>query len=361
MVEELTLRPAQLADFAFCQRTYLEPMRPTIEKLGLDEATQLASFARRRQVEQVRIVMMHQQVIGWLQTAATDDALFLAQLFVDTSFQRQGIGSRLIRILIEEAARENKAVTLGVVKTNPARRLYERLGFSVTHEDQYKFYMRRPDRTRAPGIVIDTARLRIRSLGDDDLADLVALIDNWEVARWVSSVPHPYSEADGRVWIALLRQDHAIGRPRRFAVALQETDRLIGGVGLDGSTGDGSEEPSLGYWLGQPYWRHGYGREADAAVIDYGFRILGLETIRAYTDPSNAASQKVLLRCGLKNVGEIELVEPTRHGARRAPLFRILRPESASWVTGSMPQQRQREALVRNVSIIDEIDGARGW
>jgi RimJ/RimL family protein N-acetyltransferase len=331
MVEELTLRPAQLADFAFCQRTYLEPMRATIEKLGLDEASHLANFARRWQVEQVRIVMMHGQVIGWLQTAATDDALFLAQLFVDTSFQRQGIGSRLMRILIEEAARENKAVTLGVVKTNPARRLYERLGFSVTHEDQYKFYMRRhPDRTRAPGIVIETARLRIRSLGDDDLADLVALIDNWEVARWVSSVPHPYSEADGREWIALVRQDHATGRPRRFAVALQETDRLIGGVGLDGSTGDGSEEPSLGYWVGQPYWRHGYGREAVAAVIDYGFRTLGLETIRAYTDPSNAASQKVLLRCGLKNVGEIELVEPTRHGARRAPLFRISRPELAS-------------------------------
>jgi hypothetical protein len=30
-----------------------------------------------------------------------------------------------MRILIEEAAREHKAVTLGVVKTNPARRLYE--------------------------------------------------------------------------------------------------------------------------------------------------------------------------------------------------------------------------------------------
>src|ERR1700730_8536120 len=130
MVEELTLRPAQLADFAFCQRTYLEPMRPTIEKLGLDEASHLANFARQWQVEQVRIVMMHGQVIGWLQTAATDDALFLAQLFVDTSFQRQGIGSRLIRMLIEAAARENKAVTLGVVKTNPARRLYERLGFN---------------------------------------------------------------------------------------------------------------------------------------------------------------------------------------------------------------------------------------
>ncbi len=67
--------------------------------------------------------------------------------------------------------------------------------------------------------------------------------------------------------------------------------------------------------------------EAVAAIIDYGFRRLGLATIRAYTDPSNAASQKVLLHCGLKKVGDIELVKPTRHGARRAPLFRISRPK----------------------------------
>ena len=138
--------------------------------------------------------------------------------------------------------------------------------------------------------------------------------------------PHPYSEADGRNWIALVQQDHTTGRPLRFAIALKETDRLIGGVGLDGSTGDGSEEPSLGYWVGQPYWRHGYGREAVAAVIDYGFRTLGLQTIRAYTDPGNTASQKVLLHCGLKYVGEIELTGPTHHGAPCAPLFRISQP-----------------------------------
>jgi hypothetical protein len=54
-----------------------------------------------------------------------------------------------MRNATEEAARENRAVTLGVVKTNPAR-LDERLGFSVTREDQYKFYMRwQPDRTPA--------------------------------------------------------------------------------------------------------------------------------------------------------------------------------------------------------------------
>jgi RimJ/RimL family protein N-acetyltransferase len=104
---------------------------------------------------------------------------------------------------------------------------------------------------------------------------------------------------------------------------LKETGRLMGGVGSDGSTGDDSEEPALGYWLGQPHWGNGYAREAVAAVIDYGLRTLGMETIRAYTDPSNLASQKVLLHCGLKQVGDIELTKPTRHGARRAPLFRI--------------------------------------
>src|SRR6516162_2876524 len=166
----------------------------------------------------------------------------------------------------------------------------------------------------------------MRSLCDGDLIDLVTLAGNWQVARWLATMPHPYTEADGREWIARVQENHAAGQPRRFAIALKETDRLIGGVGLDGSTGDGSDEPALGYWLGLPYWGNGYAREAAVAVIDYGFRTLGLKTIRAYTDPGNTASQKVLLHCGLKNVGEIELLTPIRHSERRAPLFRISRP-----------------------------------
>ncbi len=82
-------------------------------------------------------------------------------------------------------------------------------------------------------------------------------------------MPHPYTEADEREWIAHVQQDHATGRPRRFAIGLAETDRLIGGVGLDGSTGDESEEPALGYWLSEPYWGNGYAREAADVVIDY--------------------------------------------------------------------------------------------
>ena len=173
--------------------------------------------------------------------------------------------------------------------------------------------------------VIETPRLRLRPFRDGDLADLVALAGNRAVSRWLAAMPNPYAEAHGRDWIAHVRRDHAGGRPRSFAIALKAFDRLIGGGGLDGHPGDASTEPALGYWLGEPYWGKGYGREAVAALIDYGFRVLGLETIRAHADPANRASQKLLLDCGLKRAGEIHLVQPTHHGATRAPLFRIAR------------------------------------
>jgi RimJ/RimL family protein N-acetyltransferase len=98
----------------------------------------------------------------------------------------------------------------------------------------------------AAGVIIESERLRMRAHRDDDFADLVALAGNWEIARWVGTIPHPYSKADGREWIARVQENHATGRPLRFAIALKETDRLIGGVGLDGTTGDGADEPALG-------------------------------------------------------------------------------------------------------------------
>src|SRR5207253_3370975 len=75
-----------------------------------------------------------------------DDGLFVAQMFVDGPFQRKGIGTEVMKRLIGEANEFNLAARLNVVRINPARRLYERLGFRVTHEDDRKFYMKRdPD------------------------------------------------------------------------------------------------------------------------------------------------------------------------------------------------------------------------
>jgi ribosomal protein S18 acetylase RimI-like enzyme len=147
MTEHLTtepaLRPARPEDFDYCARLYFEAMGNLIKELNLDMDAHFAGFRQQWDVAQVRIITLDGTDIGWLQSFVKDDALFLGQLFVDSALRRQRIGTGVVKGLIEEAARAGRAVTLGVVKTNPALRLYERLGFRTTHEDERKFYMRR--------------------------------------------------------------------------------------------------------------------------------------------------------------------------------------------------------------------------
>jgi RimJ/RimL family protein N-acetyltransferase len=198
------------------------------------------------------------------------------------------------------------------------------------------------------GVVIETVRLRLRAYREDERADMVALAGNWQVACGLSNLPHPYAEADADFWIAQVRQDHATERPRSFAIALRESNRPIGGGGLDGSFGVGSGAPARGCWLGQPFWRHGCAREAVAAIIGHGFRVLERHEIRAPTNAANAASQRVLLACGLlacglRAMGEIARQTPTRTGTLRASWFRLARrdltwrlaPARVPWRTGT--------------------------
>jgi len=140
---QIALRPAVAQDFEYCRRLYFSGMSKIIEELHLDKAAQEVSFQQQWVLAQVQIITVDGSDAGWLQTTTQDDGVFLAQLFVDAPFQRRGIGTAVMNRLITNAARLNHPVSLAVVKINPAVRLYERLGFHITHEDDRKFYMKR--------------------------------------------------------------------------------------------------------------------------------------------------------------------------------------------------------------------------
>jgi GNAT superfamily N-acetyltransferase len=143
---QIALRPAVTQDFEYCERLYFSGMSKIIEELNLNMTAQARTFREQWALMQVRIITANGSDVGWLQTTVRDDGLFIAQLFVDAPFQRQGIGTEVMNRLIGEAARLHQAVCLAVVKINPAVRLYERLGFLTTHQDDRKFYMKRsPD------------------------------------------------------------------------------------------------------------------------------------------------------------------------------------------------------------------------
>ncbi len=140
---QVTLRKACPEDFDYCASLYFAGMEKIIRDLNLTMSAQVANFRKRWETTQVRIITLDESAVGWLQTMQADGALFLAQLFVDAAFQRRAIGSEVIGHVVQEAAAADQPVTPGAVKTNPARRLYERLGFRITHQDERKFYMRR--------------------------------------------------------------------------------------------------------------------------------------------------------------------------------------------------------------------------
>ena len=117
------LRPAHPEDFDYCARLYFAGMENIIKELNLNMHAQIAGLRQRWDVTQVRMVTFNSADIGWVQSFVQDNALFLAQLFVDGQFQRRGIGTDVVKALIGEAARTGLALTLGVVKTNPALRL----------------------------------------------------------------------------------------------------------------------------------------------------------------------------------------------------------------------------------------------
>jgi ribosomal protein S18 acetylase RimI-like enzyme len=146
--KKIVFRPARSEDFDYCANLYFSGMENIIRELKLDWAAQAASLRQEWEPAQVRVIVVDAVDVGWFQIIPHDDVLFLAQIFVDRQFQERGIGTEVMNSLIEEGTRGGQAMALAVVKTNPALRLYRRLGFRITHEDDRKFYMRRDPDTR---------------------------------------------------------------------------------------------------------------------------------------------------------------------------------------------------------------------
>jgi GNAT superfamily N-acetyltransferase len=139
----VSLRPACLDDLAFARTIYFETMRWTIERLfGWDEQSQKEKFTAQFNVAASQIIVADGKDVGWVQAKVDEAALWLQSLYVIPAMQRRGIGTEVLTRLIGRARSERKTLTLSVVKINPAIHLYERHGFKISHEDDYKFHMR---------------------------------------------------------------------------------------------------------------------------------------------------------------------------------------------------------------------------
>jgi RimJ/RimL family protein N-acetyltransferase len=154
--------------------------------------------------------------------------------------------------------------------------------------------------------VIFTERLALRPLRPTDAEPLLALFNNWQVVRWLSEPPWPYTIADAVEFVLSRATETPV--ETNFAIALD--DNLIGGIGMrmkDASPLQAGAGPYLGYWLGQPYWGRGYMTEAARGIITGAF-VSGVgETIYSGAFAGNTASLRVQEKLGFVRVGESAL------------------------------------------------------
>jgi ribosomal protein S18 acetylase RimI-like enzyme len=154
-----TLRPATKDDSDFLFFLYASSRRSELAILGWNRQ-QEETFLRMQfnaqtlSYEQVfergdhSIVMFGQQRCGRCIVLRKEREILLVDIALLPEFQNRGFGTGLLRLLIRESEETAQALRLQVARNNPARRLYERLGFLDVGEDQIYCQMERKPTAR---------------------------------------------------------------------------------------------------------------------------------------------------------------------------------------------------------------------
>ena len=137
---------------------------------------------------------------------------------------------------------------------------------------------------------IETDRLVLRPLTVEDAADVFEWVGDPVVNRYM---PYPVYEAveEARDWIRSIKSGQ-----HEFGFELKETGKVIGAGSVHLNPEENAYE--LGYNLNRAYWGRGYATEAARAMIRWAHDVLGVHDFVASHATANAASGRVILKCG---------------------------------------------------------------
>ncbi len=146
---------------------------------------------------------------------------------------------------------------------------------------------------------IETERLLLRPVGMRDAWRITDLINDIDIARMTTSIPHPYSLADAEGFLA--RHGSGGDQDRLFAVE----HRQLGMIGVIGFHVTAEPYPEVGYWLGRTFWRRGFATEALQAALEWARVAWGKRAIASGHFADNPASGRVLVKAGFLYTGVV--------------------------------------------------------
>lgn len=138
-------RPVTAADVELIADLRAVVMRPDLERLGrYDEHRVRQRFRDSFSAAHTSVIVVGGEVAGSVTMRPEGGRRWLEHFYLSPHLQGRGLGSSVLRALLEQADTQGVAVALNVLQGSPARRLYERHGFTVESEDPVDVFMARP-------------------------------------------------------------------------------------------------------------------------------------------------------------------------------------------------------------------------
>lgn len=148
---------------------------------------------------------------------------------------------------------------------------------------------------------IETERLILRALVEDDARDLFGIFSDHDVMKYWNSSPW-VSIDEARLFIANSVQAMNSNTEVTLGIYLKSTGQLLGKIMLFNYAKE-SRRAEIGFGVSRNFWGKGIVLEAGTALIEYAFKNLQLRRIEAEIDPDNISSGKALERLGFVKEG----------------------------------------------------------
>ncbi|QEI07544.1 GNAT family N-acetyltransferase [Pigmentiphaga aceris] len=136
------LRPATPADEDFLLWLRKQTMTEHLSRVGLSLDDKHHRQRLLAKYSDAHVVCVGDEDVGLCKAYRSETAWVLMQIQMAPAWQGRGLGAKVIQALIAQARKDGLPVTLSVLKGNPAKRLYERLGFVVFAETEHEFELR---------------------------------------------------------------------------------------------------------------------------------------------------------------------------------------------------------------------------
>jgi RimJ/RimL family protein N-acetyltransferase len=146
-----------------------------------------------------------------------------------------------------------------------------------------------------------TRRLTLREPRREDAPVMARLVDDPDIARMTTGIPHPYPADAAEDFIEQRRQAAAGGQEAFFALEIPG-EGFVGALGFDPGPMGVAE---IGYWLGRPYWGRGLMTEAVRAALAWAGEAWGKRYLMAGHFADNPASGQVLIKAGFLYTGDV--------------------------------------------------------